>query len=320
MKHPIICAYDIKLEGEVAELTAEDVSSQLASDAIYRWVHVDLTQAGAKDIIRTFADDLATDALTAEETRPRCSKLENGTILNLRGVNLNPGQDPEDMVSIRIWFTSGFILSARVRKLAAVTDLRNEIDAGRAPENVSSFLARLTQGLTERMDPVIGDLSDQVDALEDRSLESTEGLRAELSDVRRTAIKLRRYVAPQREAISRMVSDGTFMLDSSARIQLSETADKITRIVEEMDAIRERSSILSDRLADRRAEEMNNHMLVLSVVAAIFLPLGFLTGLLGVNIAGIPGASYPLAFLVFCALLIVIGFLLLFLFRRMKWI
>ena len=49
---------------------------------------------------------------------------------------------------------------------------------------------------------------------------------------------------------------------------------------------------------------MNTRMYVLSVVAAIFLPLGFLTGLLGINVGGIPGTENPWAFLIFSLLIV----------------
>jgi zinc transporter len=58
---------------------------------------------------------------------------------------------------------------------------------------------------------------------------------------------------------------------------------------------------------------------VLSVIAAIFLPLGFLTGLLGINVGGIPGADNPHAFLIFSAMLVIVVFLQVLLFKKLKW-
>jgi zinc transporter len=60
-------------------------------------------------------------------------------------------------------------------------------------------------------------------------------------------------------------------------------------------------------------------MYLLSIVAAIFLPLGLLTGLLGINVGGIPGTESPYAFIVVCAGLIFIAFIQALIFRRMRW-
>ena len=64
-------------------------------------------------------DPMAVDALTAQETRPRCSVVGTGVLLNLRGVNLNPGAEPEDMVSVRIWADAARIVTLTRRPRAA---------------------------------------------------------------------------------------------------------------------------------------------------------------------------------------------------------
>ncbi len=313
-------AFDVYDGVPAQKLAPADLFKPVTENVAYRWVHLDLGQPGVKEWIEDHIDEAVAQALTLEDTRPRCVKHKDGLLLNLRGVNLNPNSDPEDMVSVRLWIEGRKIISVRRRRLMAVVSLREAIEAGKPPITVGAFLARLACGLTERMDGVIGDLSDKVDALEEMSIEAPEGLRMNLADLRRTIIMLRRYIAPQREALSRLHADGASFFEEGDRILLRETLDQITRMVEEMDAVRERSSILYEQIADRRAEEMNRNMMILSVVAAIFLPLSFLTGLLGVNVGGIPGAENPYAFWTLCALMLVIGFAISMLFRKLKWI
>jgi zinc transporter len=60
-------------------------------------------------------------------------------------------------------------------------------------------------------------------------------------------------------------------------------------------------------------------MYMLSVLAAIFLPLGFLTGLLGINVGGFPGAENPWAFLLFLLFLAGIVVVQMLWFKRKKW-
>ena len=71
---------------------------------------------------------------------------------------------------------------------------------------------------------------------------------------------------------------------------------------------------------DSRAEAMNRQMLLLSIVTAVFLPLGLITGLLGINVGGIPGTASPYAFWIVCTILLALGALLLALFRRLGWL
>jgi zinc transporter len=80
------------------------------------------------------------------------------------------------------------------------------------------------------------------------------------------------------------------------KIQLREITDKVTRYVEDLDSIKDRASVAHEELASRLSEILNNRMYILSVVGGLFLPLGFLTGLLGINVGGIPWADNPLGF------------------------
>jgi zinc transporter len=156
---------------------------------------------------------------------------------------------------------------------------------------------------------------------EERSLAATvEDLRTLLAGMRHDAIVFRRYIAPQREAYARFAANETGLLREEMKGAAREEADRLTRIVEELDITRERAAIIHDQLVDRRAEEMNRNMMVLSVVTAIFLPLGFLTGLLGINVAGMPGAQWGPAFWVVCGTLFSITLIQLWLFRKLNWI
>lgn len=313
-------AYDIDKNGLAAQIDPSHLNERPKNTEGYRWVHLDLEHPSARDWIEAQTDQIVADSLTLDDTRPRCVPHNGGLLLNLRGVNLNPQSDPEDMVSIRMWICGQMIISVRRRKLMAVVALREALDAGKGPKSVSAFVTYLAEGMTERMTPVIDGLVDQLDALEEISIDKPQGLRAELADLRRTTIALRRYVGPQREALSRLGAEGGGVLNKDDQITLREIIDRITRLVEEMDAMRERCGILNDQLADQRAEEMNRNTMVLSVVAAIFLPLGFLTGLLGVNVGGIPGAENKYAFTLLCLMMVIIGGAITLLFKRLKWI
>ena len=129
----------------------------------------------------------------------------------------------------------------------------------------------------------------------------------------------RRYIAPQRDAIARLRSIDQPWMKSIHNRRLQETLDQVIRYTENLDAIRERAQIVKDELASTLANRMNKNIYALSVVAAIFLPLGFLTGLLGINIGGIPGSENNQAFAIFCGLLVGVVALQIVIFKKMKW-
>ena len=238
----------------------------------------------------------------------------------LRGVNLNPGADPEDMVALRMWITRERVVSTRRRRLLSVDDMRAAIAGGHAPVSPGDFLVSMSDRLVERAAHVVSQVDEAVDRLEEEVLAGeSHALRAALAGVRREAIGLRRYLAPQREALTRLCLESHPLLSDVDRLRLREVADAVTRHVEDLDAARERAAVVHEELASRLAEQMNQRMYVLSVVAALFLPLGFLTGLLGINVGGIPGVEDPHAFAVVTLLLAGLGIAVLAVFKWRRW-
>jgi zinc transporter len=145
-------------------------------------------------------------------------------------------------------------------------------------------------------------------------------LRSELGQVRRQSIALRRYLAPQREALSWVQSERLPWFGDVQRLQVREVSDRLAQYIETLDSIRERAAVSQEELVNQISEESNSRMYVLSIVSAIFLPLGFATGLLGINVGGIPGADNSDAFAIFIGILVGISAALLVFFRYKKWL
>jgi zinc transporter len=287
------------------------------------WLHIDLDDATARAWIQgeSGLDDLAQEALLAEETRPRASPLGDGFVVALRGVNLNPGADPEDMVAVRAWIDTKRVVSSGRRRLLSVEDLAQAIEAGRGPATSGQLLVDLAERLVQRMQGVMERCEEAAAALEEAVLgEEDRDVQTELASLRRQSIELRRYLAPQREALGRLQGEKTPWLTDADRAWLREVYDALVRHIEGLDTLRERTMVTQDELASRLSNRLNQRMYVLSVIAAIFLPLSFLTGLLGINVAGIPGAEYPGAFTIFtlslCALVAILAWIL----RRSHWL
>lgn len=316
---PAVIAYRLDGKGKGVRLDPAKAARSPASKA-FDWVHVHLTDApGRQWLEEAGLDSHVLQALTAEETRPRCTVHADGILLNLRGVNLNPGAEPEDMVSIRMWIEDSRIVSVWLRPLFAVQDLFDSIERQQAPLTLGELVARLGLRLADRAEPTVSALNERIDDLEDQALSNPDVpvSRRELSDIRLTAIQLRRYLFPQRDALSTFEIEDMAWLMPHDRSKTREAADRVTRLAEELDAIRDRAQIVHEQIMDQRAETMNRQMLLLSIVAAIFLPLGLLTGLLGVNVGGIPGTESPYGFWVVTGLLLVVGLFQVWLFRKL---
>ncbi len=312
-------AVELDGNGGCRELDLDEIRE--ARDTM--WADLDYEETTAADWLETTVglDPVIVEAMTAEETRPRLVRHRDGVLVILRGVNLNPGADPEDMVSLRVWVDERRVVSAHRRRLLAVEDVQGQLAAGQGPATPGDLIEALATRLVARMGGVLSELDESIDALEEEVVEGAEHreLRSRLASLRRQAITLRRYLAPQREVLAAFQTQKLSWLREDDRLRLREVADRTTRHIEDLDAARERAAVTQEEINSRTAEQMNRRMLGLSIVAALFLPLGFLTGLLGINVAGIPGAEAPRAFLVVCGLLVLVVGGQLALLRAIRW-
>jgi zinc transporter len=288
----------------------------------FLWVHLEGKDEGDLDFLHAQPDipDVAAGALTATETRPRCDRIEDAAILNLRG----PGElDPDDsdrLVSIRFWVNHCKILSLSRRKLGALGDVVRFMESGRLHDS-GDVVAAFAKTISKQLDPQVAALSDTLDDVESKLEEdSLYRLRRTITSVRSEAISFRRFVAPNRDALRTLVDLDFVWLAEDDRLHIVEAADRFARMAEELEAVRERAALLHEQITDLRAEQIDQRSLLIAVVAFIFLPLTFITGLLGMNVQGIPYAAEPWAFwgvVGFC-LLVALGVLAWFLWRR--WI
>ncbi|MDA0323780.1 MAG: zinc transporter ZntB [Verrucomicrobia bacterium] len=320
-KNGLVFAFSLNGNGGGKPLTLENVKAWRPGDGTL-WVHLDYTGGDAMHWLRheSGIDPVIVDALETVETRPRSLMHQGGMLVILRGVNLNPGASPEDMISIRLWIDADRIVTLRHRRVMAIDDLRQAVVAGSGPAGPGAFLERLCDGLVVRMGAIIADVDDSVDAVEDEMLTMRSfELRQRVVAIRRIAIAMRRYLAPQRDVMARLPNEVAEWLDETQRRRLREIADRTTRYVEDLDAVRDRATVTQEELSHRLSEQMNTTMYVLSIVAGVFLPLGFLTGLLGINVGGIPGTDSKFAFTIFCIVLLGIAGVQVWFFKRKKW-
>jgi zinc transporter len=287
------------------------------------WINLDYEgpEAQAWLGMRSGIDALVRDALLDHDPRPRALAIGDALLVILRAINLNKGAQPEDMVSLRCWLEPGRIVTLRHRTVRAVKTTAAELREGKGPPGPGTFLAEIVERIVEPLVTSVDKLDDDVAKHEDEALsQGVPEQRAHIADLRRRAIALRRFVAPQREALSRLGTLTLPWLGEPERARLRESADRVTRTIEELDAARERAAVTHEELTSRMDELANRRLYMLSMVTAVFLPLSFVTGLLGVNVGGVPAQEIEWAFWVLCTLLLGASVAMLLLFRKWRWL
>jgi zinc transporter len=304
--------------GSVTEMAPEAVADYRGEGFV--WLHVEGDGPAGLANVPPYVPGLAANALLATETRPRCDEIEQGAIINLRGTGKAVAADSDPLVSIRVWVEARRVTSVSRRPLAALAAVEAAMQAGRLKDG-GDFVSTLAQAISTALDPEIADLGDQLDDCE-AAFDQGDiyALRRRIAVLRSQAIALRRFVAPDRDALASMAQLGFDWISTEDRMHLRDAADRFARMAEELEAVRERAALLHEQLTDLRAEIVDRRSLGIAIVAFIFLPLTFVTGLLGMNVEGIPFADRAWAFWGVVGFCLVIALVVLGWFALRQWL
>ena len=160
-KHPALL-WTLACSGERRgqEIALDELGAHITSDEL-TWVHIRSDAPDAVNLLVSLSlPVLASEALCAAETRPRMVQMEGANVIYLRAINKNPGADPEDMVSLRIWQKGSLIITARKaeRGLQSVQSLREKIIAHAAPDSASGFLLTLIESIADIVSETVDDI------------------------------------------------------------------------------------------------------------------------------------------------------------------
>ena len=283
-------------DGTVVELDPGQCPPPEGKDFV--WEHFEREDGDDLVSLLKHADipEVVLGALVAAETRPRCEQIDDGALINLRGQALEPAQDGDRLVSIRAWVRGNRVTSASRRTLAATATAATAMRAGLISDP-GDLVAAFAKAISNGLDPEVAALGDSADDCEiEVGASNLYQLRRRIAEIRSQAITYRRFVAPDRDALLSLADLDMTWLAADDRLHIREAADRFARMAEELEAVRERAALLHEQLTDMRTELIDRRSLLIAVVAFIFLPLTFITGLLGMNVEGIPFAHAPWAF------------------------
>lgn len=283
------------------------------------WLHSNRASAQFEHWLRDEGiDESIIESLLATDTRPRFQQIdEESFFLILRGVNLNTGKDPDDMLTIRLLYTPQRVITCNLQHSKAIQAVSEELAKGKGPESIELLVIMILNQLNEKIEGVIEPIEQFIDAQDNDAFSKEEN--TEISLKHRKLLRLNRFLKPQLYALSALNKHKIIAFEQYA-VNLANQLDNLQRIVDTIDFYIVQIDVINARISHLNSEVMNRNTYLLSIIAGVFLPLGFLTGLFGINIGGMPGVENGDAFYWFCGLLTGIGIFELMLFRRLKFL
>ena len=287
------------------------------------WAHLCRSQPGVQAWLeeQLGIPEPTAELLVSDDTRPRAFRDGRTLVATLRGINFNPGAEPEDMISMQIWCDGKRLITLRRHPLQTPRDVLARLDHGVGPPDAGATITLLAEFMVARMNQSIVDMNTVIDTLEDEDPEvDPEGMASRIAAIRRNCLGLKRHMSPQHVALESMSRDAPSWFEDHDRREIAETIERLRRYLDDIDISKESAVVLQDELRARSQASSEHATYMLTIVAGIFLPLSFLTGLLGINVGGMPGVDDGQAFWVVVAICVLAFVALMVLFKKLRWL
>jgi len=286
------------------------------------WLHLNYTQPESAQWLAStpLLPNNVRDALAGESLRPRVTRMGEGTLITLRCINGSTDERPDQLVAMRLYMDERLIVSTRQRKVLALDDVVRDLEEGAGPVDCGGWLVDVCDALTDHASEFIEQLHDKIIDLEDNLLDQQIPPRGFLALLRKQLIVMRRYMAPQRDVYARLASERFPWMNDDQRRRMQDIADRLGRGLDEIDACIARTAVMTDEITQVMQESLARRTYTMSLMAMVFLPSTFLTGLFGVNLGGIPGGEWHMGFPLFCLMLVVLIGGVTWWLHRSKWL
>lgn len=220
-----------------------------------------------------------------------------------------------------IWLEAKRVIITSELRILDVLNIDRWQKSHHAPVSPADLVARLGLRSADRVEPIIEKLGDGLDAIEEQLFaRSIVDSRRKLTHVRHRMIALRRLIWPQRDVLNTLEIEDLSFFTARDRTRLRESSSRLERLGNELQVLSERAVLVHEQIIDTRAEQMNKTMLVLTAFTVILMPMTVISGLLGMNVVGIPFASEPWSFWAVIGLFAAIGGALFLWMRTRKWL
>jgi len=269
---------------------------------------------------------LAMEDVVNVHQRAKVDAYDDQVFIVLRMVRLNADELDNEQVSI--FLGENFVLTIQEKPGDCFDTIRNRLkeSLGRIREAGADYLAyALIDAVIDGYFPVVDEFGERMEQLDDQLSRGESGNYMErIHHLRGDLMALRRAIRPLRDALISLKPETTALITSETRVYLRDCYDHTIQLVDLLDTYREMCSNLRDYQMTIISNRMNEVMKVLTIIGTIFIPLGFVAGLYGMNFdtkypANMPELAWPYGYPFAISLMAVMAFGMLTFFWRKGW-
>ena len=242
---------------------------------------------------------------TMDEAKERAkfTEHENYFYLVVHGMSFDIQTNEADTPKLDIVFGKNFIITSHHASLPWLDALFEETQGKNADEHLMSrgmpfLLYALLDALVDSYFPVLDDIDDIIDELEDVTVNSTSNdVQVRIFRIKRSLTQMRRVISPQVEVANALVGRTGKFIPAKAEPYFADVHDHLLRAFEVLDSYRDLMSGMLDVYLTTVSNRLNVVMKQLTILATIFMPITFITGVFGQNFGHLPQVEYDNGYL-----------------------
>ena len=239
---------------------------------------------------------LVVDGVINPDVRPaRVEDFGDYIFVNVRSVDYTAETEVVQTTDMGMFIGQNFVVTIHNSEMPSVEAVKQlvEIDGRPMRKGPGFFAHALFDALIQAILPTLDLMEDRADAIEEQVLTDPDqyALTA-LMALKRSCLSLNRALAPQREVLNRLGRREFDIIGHDVDLYFRDLADDLIRVQAANDAIRERTDTSLATYLSVVGNRQNEIMKVLSIVATVFLPLGLIAGLFGMNFENMPGIGF----------------------------
>ncbi len=272
------------------DLTPEDLTAALKKQEGILWLDIqDEPVERCTPLLRdVFAfHPLAIDDALAESHVPKIDDWGNYIYLVLHEVVINSeNQQTVDTFELDIFLGKNYLVTYQAKSVIAVERVwaACQRDERHLKRNVSYLLYRIADELAADYLPVVERIDEMIDDIEDQVFDNPEQrLLEHIFALKRSALYLRRIIAPQREVLNKLARGDFDVIDEPDRVYYRDVYDHMVRLHDIVEGIRDLVGGALDTYLSVVSNRMNEVMKTLTIITVLFMPLAFVTGFFGMN-------------------------------------
>jgi len=316
----------VRQHGVTAHADAVDPAWLAPDTDVVFWVDIEAPdEADRRLLAETFRfHELAIEDALAEIHHPKIEAYNGLLYLILHGIAPGAAEEGFDTHDVDFFVGRTFLVTVhheRSRSIEAERDacLRHTTLLDEGPVSLTH---RIVDRLVDHYNPVVDRLEERLETLEQVVFDRpSENPLKEMLSLKRDVASLRRVALPQRDAVGRLARREFPQISDQLSYRFRDVYDHLVRLTDEAIFLQDRVTGLLDAHLSNQSNRLNQVMKVLTVIATIFMPLTVLTSMWGMNVPlpVLPGGP-DAQFWWITGMMLGISALMLWVFRRMRWL